>query len=114
MTADANIYDRVVGGYRKWRADISPGLRETRHSFHLLLKNPLAVTGLTIFVLLILVAIFAPQIAPPLENPLALRHHARMSIFLVRHGEAVLITSGQQADGGHIVVAKNSGRAGGS
>jgi len=51
-------------GYRRWRADIEPKVREIRFSLGLIRRNPLTMTGLSIFVLLVLVAIFAPQIAP--------------------------------------------------
>lgn len=64
MAADLRPLDRLRAGYRRWRADIEPRLRELSFSLSLLRRNPLTMAGLSIFVLLVLIAIFAPQIAP--------------------------------------------------
>jgi len=46
---------------KKW---LSPRLRESRYSFHLLRQSPLAIVGIVIILILILVALFAPFISP--------------------------------------------------
>lgn len=54
----------LEGSYHRWRADISPSLSEARHSLQLFFKNPLAVAGLSVFLLLVVLAIIGPSIAP--------------------------------------------------
>jgi peptide/nickel transport system permease protein len=83
MTLDANILNRLAVGYRKWRADLRPGLREARHSIRLLLRNPLAVTGLIVFLLLVLVALFAPWLA--LYDPYDIAPRDRFLFMSLEH-----------------------------
>lgn len=64
ITPNLKPLDRLMAGYRRWRADIEPKLREVRFSLGLVRRNPLTMAGLGIFGLLVLIAIFAPQIAP--------------------------------------------------
>jgi len=58
-----------------WKEDVKPVLKEMRYSLHMIRQSPLTMIGIGIFLGIILVAIFAPYIAPydPNEiNPPAL------------------------------------------
>jgi len=52
------------GRVRKWLEEHESQIRELKHSLHLLRKNPLSVAGLIIILALVVIAIFAPFIAP--------------------------------------------------
>jgi peptide/nickel transport system permease protein len=56
--------DRFRTGWRQWQADVAPGWKELSFSMHLLVKNPLALTGLLIIALLVVLALVGPRIAP--------------------------------------------------
>ncbi|MCF2136515.1 MAG: ABC transporter permease [Candidatus Thorarchaeota archaeon] len=50
--------------YPTFREDLTPRLKEIRYSLYLIRKSPLVVTGIVIMVVFILLAIFAPFLAP--------------------------------------------------
>src|SRR4030065_1441010 len=50
--------------YLDTKKTLQPGIREFRQSFYLLTRTRLQLASLTIIILLVLVAIFAPLIAP--------------------------------------------------
>jgi len=47
-----------------WKKNIKPGLREVKHSLYMIRQSPLTMIGIGIFLGFILMAIFAPVIAP--------------------------------------------------
>ncbi len=55
---------RIRTGLSKWREDLAPQLRELRFTIYLLTQSPLVVAGFMLMFAFILMAIFAPWIAP--------------------------------------------------
>jgi len=47
-----------------WKENIKPALREVKYSLYMVRQNPLTIIGISIFLGFILMAIFAPAIAP--------------------------------------------------
>ena len=52
------------GWLERWRKDHESQLREYRYTLHLILRNPLSALGLIIILAMVIMAIFAPWIAP--------------------------------------------------
>lgn len=52
------------GWFERWRKDHESQLREYRYTLHLILRNPLSAFGLIILLGMVIMAIFAPWIAP--------------------------------------------------
>lgn len=48
----------------QWREEMEPRVKEFRYTLHLLKQSPLALVGIAVVLVLVLVAIFAPLIAP--------------------------------------------------
>jgi len=56
---------------RTWWAEQQPKIEELQRGFRLVRRSPLTIAGFTIVAILVIVAIFAPQIAP--YNPIKVR-----------------------------------------
>jgi peptide/nickel transport system permease protein len=50
------------------RASLRPQMREARYKLHLLRKSKLAMLGLVLIAFIVLIAVFAPVLAPPYGN----------------------------------------------
>src|SRR5437867_2690621 len=53
-----------AAGWDRWQADHASQLKEWRYTLYLIQHNPATIAAMCIFGLLVLVAIFAPLIAP--------------------------------------------------
>jgi peptide/nickel transport system permease protein len=72
-----NDISRIQSGIKRWRKEHESTIKEVYYTLHLIRKNPLTLIGTLIILGLILVALFAPFLAPYPENAINLPNRLR-------------------------------------